>query len=120
MIFQTINSVRSCIRSLKYDRITPSGCKDIGIKKSEFVEKTQFLCIVNIRAGRSTYFFICNLEGQLANLVTSIFNPLVGSDFFFARVQFLCGHFHKIKVASIRPKKKILQNMSIRVSKDAS
>jgi len=29
--------------SLKYQRFTPSGGKNIGIRKSEFVTKTQFL-----------------------------------------------------------------------------
>ena len=29
--------------SFKYQRRTPSGCKDIGIRKFEFVAKTQFL-----------------------------------------------------------------------------
>ena len=36
-IFQTINSVRSNNVSLKYQRPTTSGCKDIGIRKFEFV-----------------------------------------------------------------------------------
>ena len=43
LIFQTINSVRSNNLGLKYQRFTRSGCKDAGIKKSEFVAKTQFL-----------------------------------------------------------------------------
>ena len=30
--------------SLKYQRLTPSGCKDIAIWKSEVVAKTQFFC----------------------------------------------------------------------------
>ena len=29
---------------MKYQRLTPSGCKDKGVKKYEFVAKTQFLC----------------------------------------------------------------------------
>ena len=29
--------------SLKYQRFAPSGCKDIGIRRFEFVAKTQFL-----------------------------------------------------------------------------
>ena len=33
------------IQSLKYLRSTTLGCKDIGIRKSEFVPKTQFLLI---------------------------------------------------------------------------
>ena len=42
-IFQTMNYVRSNNLSLKYQRFTPSGCKDTGIGKFEFVAKTQFL-----------------------------------------------------------------------------
>ena len=38
-----MNSVRSNNVSLKYQRPTLSGCKDIGIGKFEFVAKTQFL-----------------------------------------------------------------------------
>ena len=43
LIFQTINSGRSNSLSLKYQRFTPSGCKDIGVRKCKFVAKTQFL-----------------------------------------------------------------------------
>ena len=43
LIFQTINSGRSNSLSLKYQRFTPSGCKDIGVRKYKFVAKTQFL-----------------------------------------------------------------------------
>ena len=31
--------------SLKYQRLSPSGCKDKSIVKSEFVAKTQFLSL---------------------------------------------------------------------------
>ncbi len=44
-IFQTINSGRSNSLSLKYQRFTPSGCKDRGVRKFKFVAKTQFLSI---------------------------------------------------------------------------
>ena len=40
-------SVRLKNLNLKYQRFTPSGCKDIGIRKSEFVTKTQFLYQLN-------------------------------------------------------------------------
>ena len=36
-------SVRSNHISLKYQRFTLSGCKDIGIRKFKFVAKPQFL-----------------------------------------------------------------------------
>ena len=39
-IFQTINFVRSNNLSLKYQRHTPSGCKDIEIIKFRFVANT--------------------------------------------------------------------------------
>ena len=42
--FQTMTSVRSNNISLKYQRFTTLGLKDIGIIKSEFVAKTQFVC----------------------------------------------------------------------------
>ena len=39
----TMNAVRSNNMSLKYQRFTSSGCKDIRITKIKFVAKTQFL-----------------------------------------------------------------------------
>ena len=44
LICQTNNSVISNSLSLKYQRFTPSGCKDIGVRKYKFVAKTQLLC----------------------------------------------------------------------------
>ena len=41
-VFQTINSLRLNNLSLKYQMFMPSGCKDIQIKKFEFVTKTEF------------------------------------------------------------------------------
>ena len=43
LIFQTRNSFKSDNKSLKYLRSSTLSCKDIGIWKSEFVAKTQFL-----------------------------------------------------------------------------
>ena len=43
LIFQTMHSVRSNSLSLKYQGFSPSGCQYIGIRKYEFVTKTQFL-----------------------------------------------------------------------------
>ena len=55
-IFQTMNSVRSNNISLKYQSFTALGFKDIGVIKSEFVAKTQFLCILsNIRNTRCRF-----------------------------------------------------------------
>ena len=44
---KTMNSVRSNSLSLKYQGFSPSGCQDIGIRKFEFVAKTQFLYKIN-------------------------------------------------------------------------
>ena len=44
LIFQTMNYVTSRCQSLKYGRFTISGCKDVVIRKFEFVVKTQFFC----------------------------------------------------------------------------
>ena len=49
-IFQTMNYFRSNNDSLKYQRLTPSGCKDMTIGKSEFVTKTKFLCFSHASA----------------------------------------------------------------------
>ena len=38
-----MNYVRSSNPSLKYQRFTPSGCRDIVLRNFEFVAKTQFL-----------------------------------------------------------------------------
>ena len=38
-----MNSVRSNNLSLKYQMFIPSVCNDIGIRKFEFVIRTQFL-----------------------------------------------------------------------------
>ena len=39
-----MNSVRQNNINLKYQRFTPSGCKDIEIRKFEFVANSQLLC----------------------------------------------------------------------------
>ena len=54
-IFQTMNSVRSNSVSLKYQRPTPSGCKDIGVRKFEFVAKTQFFCYISFKSRYSNF-----------------------------------------------------------------
>ena len=43
LIFQTIIIWSKIVHSLKYLRSPTLKCKDIGIRKSEFVTKTQFL-----------------------------------------------------------------------------
>jgi len=44
---QTMNSVGSKRLRLKYQRFTSSGCKDIGIRKFEFVAKNHFLSTIS-------------------------------------------------------------------------
>ena len=51
-IFQTMNSARCKNLSLKYQRFAPSGRKNISIRKSEFVTKTQFLY------QKNNYFYL--------------------------------------------------------------
>ena len=41
-----MNSVRLINQSLKNQKSTLTGCKDIGIRKSDFVAKTHFLFII--------------------------------------------------------------------------
>ena len=43
LILQTMNSVSSKCLSLKYQGFTPSGCKDIGIRRLQVVSNTQFV-----------------------------------------------------------------------------
>ena len=43
LIFQAMNSNRPPSLSVKYQRFGTYGSKDIGIRKSEFVVRTQFL-----------------------------------------------------------------------------
>ena len=52
---QTTNSVGSNNLSLKYQRFTPSGCKDIEITKFKFVVKTQFLLSSIIRPSSAKF-----------------------------------------------------------------
>ena len=56
---QTMNSVRSNSQSLKRQRFITWGCKDIGIRKSEFVAKSQILCSHFIRLFPSSSFIFC-------------------------------------------------------------
>ena len=42
-MFQIMNSVKSNNLSLKYKRLTLSDSKDKGVRKFQFVAKTQFL-----------------------------------------------------------------------------
>ena len=46
LLIQNKNSVRSNNLGSKYQKFTPSGCRDLGIRKLKFVAKTQFLCLL--------------------------------------------------------------------------
>ena len=45
------------IHSLKYQRSTTSGCKDIGIGKSEFLAKTHFSCFRRFLIYKQKYIY---------------------------------------------------------------
>ena len=61
LIFQTIISVRSNSLSLKYQRFTPSGCEAIGVRKCEFVAKTQFLYNLLIKKISTVFGCYCQI-----------------------------------------------------------
>ena len=61
LIFKTMDSVRSNGLICKYIRFTSSGCKDIGIRKLEFVTKTQFLWS-SLETGLINYRKPCTAE----------------------------------------------------------
>ena len=75
----TINCVRSNSRSLKYQRFTLSGCKDIGIRTFKFVEKlSSFDCKkktpINVKEYVYNYFLVlhylsCSTE-QISNTLS--------------------------------------------------
>ena len=59
LLFQTMNSVGSNSKCMKYKRLTPFVCKYIRIREIEFVAKTLTLTIVKTYAvldGRSQHF----------------------------------------------------------------
>ena len=73
-IFQTINYVRSNGLSLKYQRFTSSGWKDIGFSKFEFVAKTQFLlaiiCVIYLYMIKKTLMIITKFYFYIVKCVT--------------------------------------------------
>ena len=58
-IFQTMNFVRQFILNVKYKRFTPSGYKDIGMRKILFAAKTHFLLKI-----LELQLFNCYLSGN--------------------------------------------------------
>ena len=66
LTFQITTSVSPDIISLKYQRFTTLGSEDIGIRKSEFVAKTQFLLNEKTRISLS-YLQRQRFKGNLVN-----------------------------------------------------
>ena len=72
-----MNSVRSKNLSLKYQKVKPTGCRDIEIRKFEVVAKTQFLtgknCAKNkpSRATTSQNHLNFNISFCLVHLFSS-------------------------------------------------
>ena len=64
LIFQTQIIWSNRIHSLKYVRSATFGSKDIVIKKSEFVAKTQFLCEKNwcFSLENTTFWIVFNIS----------------------------------------------------------
>ena len=69
--FQTMTFVRSNNISLKYQRFTTLGSKDIGIRKSEFVAKNQFLYTVYTYSSRLGYI-TCQILVRLFPIFCSL------------------------------------------------
>ena len=61
LIFQTVNSVRSNNVGKKYQSFTPSGYKDKGTRKYEFVSKTLvFIKLVTCKCTKLVLKMIVN------------------------------------------------------------
>ena len=63
--------VRSDDLSLKYQRCTSSGCKDIDIRKFEFVAKTQFLYELHAVADLKILYSVIELNSRVSSLGSS-------------------------------------------------
>jgi len=61
-----LKDIRSNNVSLKYQRFTSKGCKDIGFKKTEFLAKTQFLL-------RKTKMLTWNLQNKKSKEQENVF-----------------------------------------------
>ena len=59
-----MNSVRSSVLSLKYQRLTPSSCQDIRIRQFEFVVKTQFFdqILLKIAFNYNNEYFVMSIK----------------------------------------------------------
>ena len=59
LIFQTVIILFHKINSLKYFRSKTSDCKDMRVRKFEFVGKTQFFCYNKPKSMTECIEFIC-------------------------------------------------------------
>ena len=92
--FQTMTSVRSNNISLKYQRFTTLGSKDMGIRKTEFVARTQFLYL----AALLNSFAVCCMYSYLGVVTNPSTTNLIRSTaaFFvvFCRASPIDGFLH--------------------------
>ena len=98
LIFRTINSGRSNSPSLKYQRITPSGCKDIGVRKCNLLQKTQFLWlkyIEKVPEGR------CEEGQQNSGIIRDQFFNFSIFQFFNFSITSHPGKFHNLSSLSL-------------------
>ena len=72
-----MNSVRLNNPSLKYQRFTSTGCRDIGIRKFEFVAKTQILWMIKLPIRLSWILFFIPPSPQLPTSLGE-YSKLVG------------------------------------------
>ena len=55
-MYNHVNDMSNYKFYLKYQRFTPSGCKDVRIRKFEFVTKTEFITCISV--GLSSHFIL--------------------------------------------------------------
>ena len=84
-----MNSVRCKNLSLKYQKFTPASGKNIGIRISEFVTKTQFLC--KIYVNKSSAFLVESLKTPwLWVYLTNLLKLFVALDTFILLMYCAC------------------------------
>ena len=77
-----MNTVRSNNLSLKYQRFSSSGWNDIGIRKFDFVAKSQFLCnLLILKIDINKYVDILSvISGMYLQLISPVFFISIQSD----------------------------------------
>ena len=84
LIFQTKNSAGLNSQTLKYQRSTPSGSKNLGIRKSEFdllLFYFNIFSVINLSSDPSTKVVKSNLDGKEPDLRNWVITTK--SDFYF-------------------------------------